>query len=77
MFMINKILPCIICTVLALIILYTGVSCIATWHKASTQPYLVSGTARFYFLGFYIMAAAIGAVCIVTILILVFVLFRI
>lgn len=67
MFSKNKIVRFIIGIVFSLICLYTGISCIATFHKANTQPYMVIDTVRFDFLGYYILATIYGAVCIVSI----------
>ncbi len=57
--------------VLALMILYTGISCIASWRKAGRQPHLEAGTERFRFSGYYMMAAVSGLLCIFLILVLV------
>lgn len=64
MFMKYKSLRFVIYTVLALVILYTGLCCIATLLKAGSQPYLLAGTVRLDFCGYYMMAAANGAACI-------------
>ena len=45
--------------------LYNGASCLVTLYKAGNQPYLLSGTERFDFMGYHMMAAMHGATCIV------------
>lgn len=46
------------------ICLYNGTSCVAALHKAGKQPYLLSGTERFDFVGYHMMAAMYGVICI-------------
>ncbi len=70
MFIKSKIVRSILCVMLGLIGLYTGVSCAATLHKAAAQPYLVSGAVRFDFMGYYMMTALNGAVCIASVFLL-------
>ncbi len=36
-----------------------------TLHKACQQPHLVAENGNYYFLGFYMMAASYGAVCLI------------
>ena len=52
-------------TVLGAFGLYNGASCLVTLYKAGNQPYLLSGTERFDFMGYHMMAAMHGAICIV------------
>lgn len=52
-------------TVLGAFGLYNGASCLVTLYKAGNQPYLLSGTERFDFMGYHMMAAMHGATCIV------------
>ena len=68
MFMRNKIVRTILCAALGGIGLYAGISCVATWHKAATQPYLMAGTVRFDFMGYSMLAVINGAVCIAAVL---------
>lgn len=51
--------------------LYNGASCLVTLYKAGNQPYLLSGTERFDFMGYHMMAAMHGATCIVLAVILI------
>lgn len=51
-------------TVLGAFGLYNGASCLVTLYKAGNQPYLLSGTERFDFMGYHMMAAMHGAICI-------------
>lgn len=76
MFMKSKIVRSILCVILGLIGLYTGVSCAATLHKAAAQPYLVSGAVRLNFMGYYMMAALNGVICVASIFVLVWLLIR-
>ena len=50
--------------VLGTLCLYNGTSCVAALHKAGKQPYLLSGTERFDFVGYHMMAAMYGVICI-------------
>lgn len=52
-------------TVLGAFGLYNGASCLVTLYKAGNQPYLLSRTERFAFMGYHMMAAMHGATCIV------------
>ena len=52
-------------TVLGAFGLYNGASCLVTLYKAGNQPYLLSGTERFDFMGYHMMAALHGLLCIV------------
>lgn len=58
-------------TVLGAFGLYNGASCLVTLYKAGNQPYLLSGTERFDFMGYHMMAAMHGATCIVLAVILI------
>lgn len=72
MFMKNKTVRGVLYSVLGVTCLYTGISCMATLHKANTQLYLMSGTIRFDFMGYYMMAVINGAVCAVSVFALTF-----
>ena len=72
MFMKKKIVPNVLCIAAGLLCLYTGISCIATLCRAASQPYLSSGAVRIDFMGFYILAAINGVVCILSALLLLF-----
>lgn len=61
----NKIAGLLVRIAVSAFCLYNGVSCVVTLYKAGSQPYLLSGTARFDFLGYYMMAAMHGVICIV------------
>ena len=63
-------------TVLGFGILYNGISCFMTLYKACTQPYLLAGTVRLNFMGYYMMAAVYGGLCVVLLLFIVFLLLR-
>lgn len=58
-------------TVLGAFGLYNGASCLVTLYKAGNQPYLLLGTERFDFMGYHMMAAMHGAICIVLAVILI------
>lgn len=58
-------------TVLGAFGLYNGTSCLVTLYKAGNQPYLLSGTERFDFMGYHMMAAMHGAICIALAVILI------
>ena len=60
----NRIVRWIIYAVLGTLCLYNGTSCVAALHKAGKQPYLLSGTERFDFVGYHMMAAMYGVICI-------------
>lgn len=47
----NRIVRWVIYAVLGTLCLYNGASCVAALHKAGKQPYLLSGTERFDFVG--------------------------
>lgn len=57
-------------------ILYNGISCFMILYKACTQPYLLAGTMRFDFTGYYMMAAVHGALSAVLALLVVLLLLR-
>lgn len=48
----NRIVRWVIYAVLGTLCLYNGTSCVAALHKAGKQPYLLSGTERFDFVGY-------------------------
>lgn len=52
-------------TVLGAFGLYNGASCLVTLYRTGNQPYLLSGAERFDFMGYHMMAAMHGAICIV------------
>ena len=56
----NRIVRWVIYAVLGTLCLYNGTSCVAALHKAGKQPYLLSGTERFDFVGYHMMAAMCG-----------------
>lgn len=56
----NRIVRWVIYAVLGTLCLYNGTSCVAALHKAGKQPYLLSGTERFDFVGYHMMAAMYG-----------------
>ena len=43
--------------------LYNAISCFVTLYKAGHQPYLMAGTVRFDFQGYYMMAAMHVGIC--------------
>ena len=59
----NQIIRAFLCVCLALLCLYSGVCCAATLHKALAQPCLTAGAERYVFMGYYMIAAACGAIC--------------
>lgn len=67
----NRIMRLVLYTVLGAFDLYNGISCLVTLYKAGNQPYLLSGTERFDFMGYHMMAAMHGAICIVLAVILI------
>lgn len=62
----KRIVRFIIGIVLGAICLHTGMSGIAAFMIAERQPYLMSDTIRSDFLGYDMLAAIYGAVCIVS-----------
>ena len=72
----NRIIRWIVYIILGLGALYTGISCAATFYRAFTQPYLTMGTTVFNFLGYYIIAALNGIVCIIAATILIVMIIR-
>ena len=72
MFVKNKIVRFTIIAVLVLVCFYNGICCAATLHRAVTQAYLLSGTVRYGFMGYYIISAVNGAICLLFAVILVF-----
>ena len=63
MFLKHKTVRWILCAVLVLLMLYSGISCAATGYKAAGQPYLAAGTERLDFMGYAMMAALNGVGC--------------
>lgn len=63
-------------TVLGFGILYNGISCFMTLYKACTQPYLLAGTVRLNFMGYYMMAAVYGGLCVGLTMLIVLLLLR-
>lgn len=63
MFVKNKIGRFTIIAVLVLVCFYNGICCAATLHRAVTQAYLLSGTVRYGFMGYYIISAVNGIIC--------------
>ena len=61
----HKIVCLLTYIVLGAFCLYNGISCFATLYKADKQPYLLSGTERFHFMGYHMLAALHGAICII------------
>lgn len=61
----NKFLSLLACTVPGALCLYNGAACLATLYKAGHQPYLLAGTERLHFMGYHMMAALHGLLCIV------------
>ena len=72
MFLKNKFVRTGVIAALSLIFLYSGISCAAVLHKAITQPYLLGASGRVDFLGYYMMAMLMGAVCLAALAVLAF-----
>lgn len=62
-FITNKLLRVIVCAAAGLYGLYNAISCFVTLYKAGHQPYLMAGTVRFDFQGYYMMAAMHVGIC--------------
>jgi len=60
----HKIVRFLTYTVLDTFSLYNAISCLATLDMADKQPYLLSGTERLNFMGYHMMAAMHGVICI-------------
>lgn len=60
----RRILRILVCAAAGALCLYSGAACAATLCKAHGQPYLLAGTERFDFMGYYMVAAVWGAVCV-------------
>ena len=58
----RKLFRAAVAAVLLAVAVYTGISCAASLVKALGQPYLISGTVRYDFTGYYLIAAGCGAV---------------
>ncbi len=50
----------ILAILIFLLAIYFVISCATTFLKAYTQPYLISESQRYDFMGYYIMSAAYG-----------------
>lgn len=59
----NRIVRRVIYAVLGAFCLYHGTCCVVTLCRAGRQPYLLSGAERFDFMGYYMMAAMHGGMC--------------
>ena len=59
-FITSRLLRVIVCAAAGLYGLYNAISCFVTLYKAGHQPYLMAGTVRFDFQGYYMMAAMHG-----------------
>ena len=62
-FITSKLLRVIVCAAAGLYGLYNAISCFVTLYKAGHQPYLMAGTVRFDFQGYYMMACFWGCWC--------------
>ena len=62
-FITSKLLRVIVCAAAGLYGLYNAISCFVTLYKAGHQPYLMAGTVRFDFQGYYMMAAMHVGIC--------------
>ena len=60
----SRILRMLICAAAGALCLYSGAACAAALYKAHGQPCLLAGTERFDFMGYYMVAALWGAVCV-------------
>lgn len=52
-FITSRLLQGIVCAAAGLYGLYNAISCVVTLYKAGHQPYLMAGTVRFDFQGYY------------------------
>lgn len=62
----SRILRMLVCAAAGALCLYSGAACAATLYKAHGQPYLLAGTERFDFMGYYMVAAMWGAACVLS-----------
>lgn len=62
-FITSRLLRVIVCAAAGLYGLYNAISCFVTLYKAGHQPYLMAGTVRFDFQGYYMMAAMHIGIC--------------
>ena len=60
----SRVLRMLVCAAAGALCLYSGAACAATLYKAHGQPYLLAGTERFDFTGYYMGAAMWGTVCV-------------
>lgn len=58
----SRVLRMLVCAAAGALCLYSGAACAATLYKAHGQPYLLAGTERFDFMGYYMVAALWGVV---------------
>lgn len=66
----NTVFRAVVCAAAAAAALYNGIACGVTLYKAGGQPYLMAGTVRFDFMGYYMMSAMHGAICLLLVLFL-------
>lgn len=59
----SRVLRMLVCAAAGALCLYSGAACAAALYKAHGQPYLLAGTERFDFMGYYMVAALWGVVC--------------
>ena len=69
-FITSRLLRGIVCAAAGLYGLYNAISCVVTLYKAGHQPYLMAGTVRFDFQGYYMMAAMHAAICVLLVVLL-------
>lgn len=60
----SRVLRMLVCAAAGVLCLYSGAACAATLYKAYGQPYLLAGAERFDFMGYYMVAAMWGTVCV-------------
>jgi len=60
----SRILRILVCAAAGVLCLYSGAACAAALYKAHGQPYLLAGAERFDLMGYYMVAAMWGAVCV-------------
>ncbi len=56
----SRVLRILVCAAAGALCLYSGAACAAALYKAHGQPYLLAGTERFDFMGYYMVAAPMG-----------------
>lgn len=67
----SRVLRMLVCAAAGVLCLYSGAACAAALYKAHGQPYLLAGTERFDFMGYYMVAAMWGTVCVLLVVCLV------